>query len=284
MRDPVETGVKPTLEDLFAVKRAERPDESFWREFEHGLRQKQLAAIVLPRPWWHAPSLWARKMAPLGGFAAAAAALALAFVSLRSPVEFQGDRPAGQAFDRSVAAVSKSESDPGLGAVPGDTVGTISDTSVSPAPDLGSAEPVLLASTENPGESGPLASTEAALSAPPAGGLVNVEAKLVSEGFGPATGLAIEDFSVVPAVVLVETPESEAAPAETLVIEAPAVLKSRHDRLLAKALEDTDAPGAEERSLAQVRERVVHRLADGEELYASITRVGVSGDRLSLKF
>jgi hypothetical protein len=67
-----------------------------------------------------------------------------------------------------------------------------------------------------------------------------------------------------------------------LVIEPPAVIHTRHDRLLAKALEDT--PGDEDRSLAQVRERVVHRLADGEELYASITRVGVSADRLSLKF
>jgi hypothetical protein len=54
--------------------------------------------------------------------------------------------------------------------------------------------------------------------------------------------------------------------------------------VLAKALEDTEALAADDRSLAQVRDRVVHRLADGDELYASITRVGVSGDRLSLKF
>lgn len=41
-----------TLEDLLRVKRAEQPPAEFWSHFEHGLRTKQLAAIVEPRPWW----------------------------------------------------------------------------------------------------------------------------------------------------------------------------------------------------------------------------------------
>lgn len=41
-----------TLEDLLRVKRAEQPPAEFWAEFEQGLRAKQLAAIVEPRPWW----------------------------------------------------------------------------------------------------------------------------------------------------------------------------------------------------------------------------------------
>ncbi len=41
-----------TLEDLLRVKRAEQPPPEFWTEFERGLRTKQLAAIVEPRPWW----------------------------------------------------------------------------------------------------------------------------------------------------------------------------------------------------------------------------------------
>jgi len=41
-----------TLEDLLRVKRAEQPPAEFWSEFERGLRTKQLAAIVEPRPWW----------------------------------------------------------------------------------------------------------------------------------------------------------------------------------------------------------------------------------------
>jgi len=41
-----------TLEDLLRLKRAERPPAEFWADFERGLRTKQLAAIVEPRPWW----------------------------------------------------------------------------------------------------------------------------------------------------------------------------------------------------------------------------------------
>ena len=80
-----DTPRKPTvtLEDLLRVKRAERPPAAFWDEFERGMRTKQLAAIVEPRPWW-APFIrvgakFTRYQLPVG----AAAILAITFVSLR---------------------------------------------------------------------------------------------------------------------------------------------------------------------------------------------------------
>lgn len=42
-----------TLEDLLRLKRAERPPPEFWGEFERELRQKQLAALVEKKSWWH---------------------------------------------------------------------------------------------------------------------------------------------------------------------------------------------------------------------------------------
>lgn len=42
-----------TLEDLLHLKRAERPPPEFWVEFERELRQKQLAALVERKSWWH---------------------------------------------------------------------------------------------------------------------------------------------------------------------------------------------------------------------------------------
>src|SRR5579883_574710 len=70
-----------TIEDLLRLKRAERPPEAFWTQFESELRAKQLAAIGERRPWW---SSWervgqalARRSVPLG----AAAALGVALVS-----------------------------------------------------------------------------------------------------------------------------------------------------------------------------------------------------------
>lgn len=286
MSDPVKSPVKPTLDDLFAVKRAERPDDAFWNQFERGLRQKQLAAIVLPRPWWHAPSLWARKAAPYGGFAAAAAALALAFTTLRSPVAEQTlSIPPSPA---PVAQVVLVPSDQGL-TPPRQTlapslavVATVSPEA-APAvqdllPDLGLA--ANLAAAENPVLSTPVAAVPDSSAPVVALAQVVVMPRLGELGF-VAEPVLVDTSPPLLSSSLDEVPLT-APLADEMVILPPAVLNSRHDRLLARALEE--APGEEDRSLAQVRDRVVHRLADGDELYASITRVGVSGDRLSLKF
>jgi hypothetical protein len=79
-RDPER---KITVEDLIRLKRAERPPVEYWSGFETQMRAKQLAAIVVKRPWWDGPArilsaVWRHPM-PIG----AAAALALAFVGVR---------------------------------------------------------------------------------------------------------------------------------------------------------------------------------------------------------
>jgi hypothetical protein len=47
-----DTEKKMTIEDLLRLKRAERPPTEFWAKFESEMRAKQLAAIVVRRPWW----------------------------------------------------------------------------------------------------------------------------------------------------------------------------------------------------------------------------------------
>lgn len=70
-----------TLEQLLHVKRSERPEQSFWEEFDRELRRRQLATVVNNRPWYSRfaeTSMWVlRRSAPFG---AAAAALAAGFV------------------------------------------------------------------------------------------------------------------------------------------------------------------------------------------------------------
>jgi len=83
MNQPRRTRPQVTVEDLFRLKRAERPPAAFWQEFERELRVKQLAAIVEPRPWW-APLVrihtrFARYQLPVG----ATAILALTLVTVR---------------------------------------------------------------------------------------------------------------------------------------------------------------------------------------------------------
>jgi hypothetical protein len=43
---------KITIEDLLRLKRAERPPPEFWTRFDSEMRAKQLAAIMVRRPWW----------------------------------------------------------------------------------------------------------------------------------------------------------------------------------------------------------------------------------------
>jgi len=286
MSDPLKTRMKPTLDDLFAVKRAERPDETFWHEFERGLRQKQLAAIVLPRPWWHAPSLWARKAAPYGGFAAAAAALALAFTTLRVPVPIEGRStllPSAPSAPVVLAPVANAVTITQEVSAPGLAVSASAPVEVASAAVAGPASQDIatqLAAADIVPVSAPVASVMNLSTPDETLGRAATAPGIIDPLF-VAEPVVADALALTPSSSLAEAPLPETS-ADRLVIEPPAVIHTRHDRLLAKALEDT--PGDEDRSLAQVRERVVHRLADGEELYASITRVGVSGDRLSLKF
>ncbi len=79
------------MEDLLRLKRAERPPPEFWSEFERELRQKQLAALVERRSWWHelaaACGRSGRLRLPLG----ATAVLALSFLSIRYYSQLGGE-------------------------------------------------------------------------------------------------------------------------------------------------------------------------------------------------
>lgn len=102
---------KVTVEDLLRLKRAERPGASFWTNFEHELRQKQLTALLEKRPWWqNLPHLLVRRSyIPLG----ATAVLAFTLISVRyynpAPAASVGDTTANR---EAGLAVATSTSDP----------------------------------------------------------------------------------------------------------------------------------------------------------------------------
>ena len=74
---------KPTLEDLFALKRSEKPSAEFWDTFQAEFHVRQRAAAVEPRRWWFVlPRVFvglSRYQMPVG----AAAVLAVTFLSFR---------------------------------------------------------------------------------------------------------------------------------------------------------------------------------------------------------
>ena len=141
---------KVSLEDLLRLKRAEQPPPEFWSRFEQELRAKQLAAIVVKRPWWHTWShspRFVRLATPLS----AAAALALAISIMRQPVLVRSAPrsdiakvnipvPAG----RAVAATSQPDlapaTAPSVPEAPSQTDAPEVATSVTPAPGAGTEQ------------------------------------------------------------------------------------------------------------------------------------------------
>ncbi|MBK8477827.1 MAG: hypothetical protein IPL39_16430 [Opitutaceae bacterium] len=82
---------RPTLEDLLRFKRAERPSPEFWEEFDRGLRQKQLAALMQrPQGWARVrPVLFRGMRWAVPATAAAAVALVVLQIPGRSKPETQ---------------------------------------------------------------------------------------------------------------------------------------------------------------------------------------------------
>ncbi|MEO6876479.1 MAG: hypothetical protein ABI222_16810 [Opitutaceae bacterium] len=106
MNENTSRKTKVSLEDLLRLKRAEQPPAEFWAEFDRGLRTKQLAAIVEPRPWW-APFIrvgtrLARYQLPVG----AMAVLAVTLLTVREyrPTTFASMEQAGPAEIASLTA------------------------------------------------------------------------------------------------------------------------------------------------------------------------------------
>ena len=94
---------KVFVEDLLRLKRNERPAPEFWTEFERTLRQRQLAALVEKRSWWHNLAGGYGRLFRVGLPLGAAAILAVTFLSSRTQFRTPKDlntaadeRPAGR--------------------------------------------------------------------------------------------------------------------------------------------------------------------------------------------
>jgi hypothetical protein len=306
----IKSGVQPTLEDLLRLKRAERPDAAFWQDFERGMRQKQLAAIIEPRPWWLGLALLSRRIGPVGLPISAGAAAMLALVVMRvspaggltqivpasspEPVAVAVAAPPAAVAPATKSAAVKGETFAARAEVAGNAAPAVSVTRAKAAPVLAerppASAPVTSAATASvASEKAPVSLAKSAvpeLSPKTSTGLATAEAIRVDvvAKSAPAAMAAL-----VPAVASSDTVLDSGAetfgslgaviPSEDSLDAAVAGLNPRQARLLASATEV-----AEGKSLAPVRERVLHRLVDDEARYASISRLGVNADRLSLKF
>jgi len=254
---------KVTLEDLLQFKRAERPPAEFWAQFEQELRAKQLAAIVETRPWWHtwtARKTLVRVCVPLG----ATALVAMTFGSFR------------------VASVKPATSTAGSNIVAVQTPTVVGDSTVAQVSQVRTAvnEFVALSASAAQGdsvdslplmvvtqttESASTNSTEQVLASSSATVKAAGQALAQLVGLGGNSQFGNARTPVVEPLTQVATPRD-----------------SRRTRLLAYSVA-FDPHAADSSESVRSRERITRRISD-EAIYDSITRLGLSGNRVSIKF
>ncbi len=265
---PPEQKSTVTIEDLLRLKRAERPSPEFWTNFERELRQKQLTALVQKRRWWHdLPVILSRRIYVPAG---AAAIVAFTLVTVRystvsSVAQVENTAP------RIVAA------DP--------AVETLPVTVVSSPDALHSRYEEVAPAMETRHESAPLATvaqTEADMV-----GLMPMQAAVATAESPSARSIAAnlakieQDEPELASAVMGSRLSSPARAQMVAAVQNDTDTDTpRKYRLIARYAEHSLSP--EPAAPALVRERIARRL--GDDITDRISRIGVEGSRVSLKF
>jgi hypothetical protein len=260
---------KVSIEDLLRLKRAERPSPEFWANFERELRQKQLTALVKKRHWWHDMAVMLRPRIYLPAGAAAIVAFTLVTVRYTATtrvVESENAAPQIAAIASPIETLAAIE----VGAHSTDTtephqakhqapvpVATVQNPAVEVA-DVAELMPAMLAARE-------IETPSARSIAANLARLEQSEPELVNSVMGSrlSTSARVQTASV----------ESDMEPAS-------AADSGRKYRLIARYADRALSP--EPSAPANVRERIARRL--GDDLGDGISRIGVVGSRVSLKF
>jgi len=266
---PPEQKSNVTLEDLLRLKRAERPDPDFWVNFDRELRQKQLTALVQKRRWWHElPLVLSRKVYVPAG---AAAIVAFTLVTVRysnssSVVPVENTAP-------HIAAI-----DPAVEMLPATVVGSTHRASsryeepLAPAVQAHrEATPVVaVAPTETTDMVGLLPmQTTREVETPSARSIAANLANLEQDQPELANAVMGSRLSSPARAQTVAATQNDAG-----------ADSSRRYRLIARYADHSLSP--EPVAPALVRERIARRL--GDDVTDRISRVGVEGSRVSLKF
>ena len=265
---------KIAVEDLLRLKRAERPEASFWANFETELRQKQLSALLERRSWWqNIPQLFSRRAyLPIG----ATAILTFSLVSVKYYYPIQLTQSDGGSLVETtalnyssgmetVSAAPVAASLPMVNRheqalVPQQAqVSALSDAQVS-ARD--SSIPHAAVRIDYPTKESPSARSIAANLAH----LEQSEPELINAFLGSRLSLPVR---------------VQAASAPSVELASIPVNNSKRNRLLAHYTDrqlntEPTAPDA-------VRERLSRRLGDSD-FNDRFSRFGLKGDQVSLKF
>ncbi len=258
-----------SIEDLLRLKSTERPSAEFWSHFERELRQKQLTALVQKRRWWHdLPVLLSRRVYVPAG---AAAIVAFTLVTVR----YSTSSPLAQVEN---TAPKIAAADPAVESLPATEVSTTSQRSEFTADTAhvsrhDSTEVAVMASSSDlTGVSGLLPAQVGSRESetPSARSIAANLARL--EQSEPDLVNAVMGSRLSPARAMATTAD--------LGTDETADSSAQRYRLIARYAEHSQSP--EPAAPALVRERIARRL--GDDITDRISRIGVEGSRVSLKF
>jgi hypothetical protein len=284
------TPSRVTLEDLLRLKRAERPSPEFWGDFERQLREKQLAALVERKSWWHELASIYRGIGRARLPLAAVAVLALSFLSVRYYTQPGDESPVIAVRSPVLPApelqVAQAADNAGLAAAPAPAV-VIHQPAEQPSTNVEKGAAVVA-------EASSVAPGEVSRVIPWLGDILENHADAV--GLTPSARTiaanlataAVMEPELLDAVARSRGFEERAMPvayqrhtAEALPTAA-AVADPRRARLLA-SLESAGAYVPEPSAPEHARRSVTRYLAqDGWD--RSISRLEAEGNRLSIKF
>lgn len=258
---------KVSLEELLRLKRAEQPAPEFWAKFERELRQKQLTALVQKRRWWDSFPLLLSRRVYLPAGAAAAVAFTLVTVRYVAPLRIADTQSVSQQFASAdlplevlpTTVVDGLDRAHVMTRLEPTVVATATGTPAAEIAETAELMPAMLAPRES--ESPSARSIAANLAR-----LEQSEPELLQS----VMGSRLSSPARVQAVASVQTDPELMGSSDS----------SRRYRLIARYADRALSP--QPSAPALVRERIARRL--GDDLVDGMGRVGVVGDRVSLKF
>lgn len=267
---------KVTLEDLLRLKKLERPSVDFWSNFERELREKQLSALVEKRAWWHdLPQFFPRRVyLPIS----AAAVFTFTLISVSHYNTVQLERTQAAVAIAPVASFSNSSS------VDGKSAADFDSAPVS-SPLVNRAEPKISATPER---SATLVAVRASAEAQPER---STKSNLLDEDSPSARSIAANfarleqsDPDLISSVLgsrLSSRAKVQPSPAPVVELASLQLNGGRRTRLVA-SYNDHHLDAGSGASDA-VREKMARRL-DDNDFNDHFSRVGLNGDKVSLRF
>lgn len=267
-----------TVEDLLRLKRAERPPEAFWAQFEQDLRTRQLAAGVQQRRWWFGLSQsfagFSRFQMPVG----AAAVLAVTFLSVREYREPGLELAVSPQVQVTVNEAAINDDSAAVAAV-------IVDASppADSAPAMVAATTPVQTRTAVSREVTSLVPWSAQVSTDAEPDILTPSARSIAANLAAATESQPEWGNLL--VHRVSSFAANSAGRAEPLAQVVSPTELRRERLFAyhDAEPEAEVATLTEGRITSGREHLVNRLSD-ERLYETVRRMNAGGDRLTLRF